>query len=312
MRKENLEITRTQQYIDSNLVPVQIGAQPKSMDKSKHGKDARNESSEKVKDDDQRKCYYCREAGHAKSQSRTRLKNLADAEGKPVTANIRPSSTAADAPLADDHVTTFLVTVPHAKRKSPCACVKIETTMRSDASSTAPTGSGRVRLTSAIPTCKTCLMMDTCAGGGIWPRGSDQTAQRDTTVTTQFATALDDSAHGNVDETHFENHKFQVRCNEADVGFIILSAGETSQQSDWFESDGGYQVMLPGPSEQTRTCAKDSNVAKLKENRRVYWWPGSAAESTDGALLNMKFRVARFVVETTPSSQTEFDATQLE
>ena len=92
MRKENLEITRTQQYIDSNLAPVQIGVRPKSMDKSIHGKDARVDSSEKVKDDDQRKCYHCRKAGRAKSQSRTRLKDLADAEGKPVTANIRPSS----------------------------------------------------------------------------------------------------------------------------------------------------------------------------------------------------------------------------
>ena len=269
VRKDNLEITRTPQYMDSNRVPVQIGVQPKSMDKSKHGKDARIKSSEQVKDDDQRKCYYCREAGHAKSQGRTRSKDLADAEEKPVTANIRPSSIAADAPLADDYGTTFLVTVPCAKRKSPCARVKIETTMRSDAGSTAPTESERVRLTSAIPTCKTCLMMDTRAGGGICPRGSDQTAQRDTTVTMQFVTALDDSAHGNVDETHFENHKFQVRCNEADVGFIILSAGKTSQQSDWFEFDESYQVLLPGPGEQTRTCAKDSNAAKLEENRGV-------------------------------------------
>ena len=48
MRKENLEITRTQQYIDSNLVPVQIGVQPKSKGKSNHGKDATDKSSEKV------------------------------------------------------------------------------------------------------------------------------------------------------------------------------------------------------------------------------------------------------------------------
>ena len=186
--------------------------------------------------------------------------------------------------------------------------------MRSDAGSTAPTGSGRVKLTSAIPTCKTCLMMDTCAGGGSCPRGSDRTAQRDTTVTTQSATALNDSAHGNVDETHFESHKFQVQCSESDVGFSISSAGKISQQSDWFESDGGYQVMLPGPGEQTRTCAKDSNVAKLEENRRVHWLPGSAAENTDGAPLSMKFRVARLVVEATTDSETEFDvnATQLE
>ena len=147
VRKEILEITRTQQYIDSNLVPVQIGVQPKSKGKSQHGINARFTSSEKVKDDDQRKCYYCREAGHAKSQSRTRLKDLTDAEWKPVTANSRPSSMVADAPLADDHVTMFL-----------------ETTMRSDAGSTAPTGSERVKLTSAIPTCETCLMTDTRAG----------------------------------------------------------------------------------------------------------------------------------------------------
>ena len=177
--------------------------------------------------------------------------------------------------------------------------------MRSDADSTVPTESERVRFTSAIPTCETCLMMDTCADGGICPRGSDQTAQRDTTVTTQSVTALDDSAHGSVDETHFGNYKFQVRCNETDVVFIILSAGKTSQQSDWFELNGGYQVMLPGPGEQTRTCAKDSNVARLEENRRVYWLPGSAAESTDGASLNV-------VEATTEPLPLEFDATQLE
>ena len=48
MRKEILEITRTQQYADSKLVPMQIGVQPKS--KGKDGKDGRNESSEKVKE----------------------------------------------------------------------------------------------------------------------------------------------------------------------------------------------------------------------------------------------------------------------
>ena len=55
MRKEILEITRTQQYADSNLVPTHIGVQPKSKGKDKDGKDARNESSDKVKDDDRRK-----------------------------------------------------------------------------------------------------------------------------------------------------------------------------------------------------------------------------------------------------------------
>ena len=49
MRKGILEITRTQQYTDSNLVPMQIGVQPKSKGKGKDSKDAKgakNESSE--------------------------------------------------------------------------------------------------------------------------------------------------------------------------------------------------------------------------------------------------------------------------
>ena len=49
MRKGILEITRTQQYADSNLEPMQIGVQPKSKGKGKDGNDARNESSEKKK-----------------------------------------------------------------------------------------------------------------------------------------------------------------------------------------------------------------------------------------------------------------------
>ena len=97
--------------------------------------------------------------------------------------------------------------------------------------------------------------------------------------------------------------------------FPFRALARYRSRSDWFELDEGYQAMLPGTGGQTtRTCAKDSNVAKLEENRRVYWLPGSAAESTDGAPLSMKFRVARLVVEATTDSETDFDvnATQLE
>ena len=55
-------------------------------------------------------------------------------------------------------------------------------------------------------------------------------------------------------------------------------------------------------------------MAKLEENRGVCWLPGSATESTDGAPLGIKFRVARLVLEATPNSETDFDvsAAQLE
>ena len=71
MREETLEITRTQQYIDGQQTPMQLGANPKSKGKGKgkdskgkgkgkdvkgkgKGKDAKNESSKNAKNDDQR------------------------------------------------------------------------------------------------------------------------------------------------------------------------------------------------------------------------------------------------------------------
>ena len=60
MREEILEITRTQPYIDSQPVPMKLGANPKSKGKGKDvkgkgkRKDGKTESSKKAKSDDQR------------------------------------------------------------------------------------------------------------------------------------------------------------------------------------------------------------------------------------------------------------------
>ena len=105
MREEILEITRTQQYIDSQPMPMQLGANPKSKGKGKESKgkgkgkditgkdkakDVRNESSEKVKSVDRRKCFYCNKTGHVRAECKQRLRDLAEAEGKPVAASPHP------------------------------------------------------------------------------------------------------------------------------------------------------------------------------------------------------------------------------
>ena len=91
MREEILEITRTQQYIDSQPMPMQLGANPKSKGKGKESKgkgkdkgkdikgkdkakDVRNESFKKVKSDDRRKCFYCNKTGHVKAECYKRLR----------------------------------------------------------------------------------------------------------------------------------------------------------------------------------------------------------------------------------------------
>ena len=77
----------------------------------------------------------------------------------------------------------------------------------------------------------------------------------------QLATATDDPVHGDAGKrTHFglrDGRKFQVRYNEADVSFHIVSIGEASQQGNWFVFGRGGQAMLPGSSgEYFRTCVK--------------------------------------------------------
>ena len=106
--------------------------------------------------------------------------------------------------------------------------------MRPGAGSIAPVETKHVRPTAAIPSNETYLMMDTCAGGSIFPRGFDQSAVDDPTVApVQLATATDDPVHGNAGKkSHFglrDGRKFQVRYNEADVSFPVVSIGEAGQ-----------------------------------------------------------------------------------
>ena len=116
--REILEITRTQQFIDSQPMPMQLGASPKSKGKGEESKgkdkgkgkgkdikgkvkakDVKNESSKKAKSDDQRKCFYCNKTGHVRAERRKRLEDLAEAGGKPVAASPLPHDTAAVVPL---------------------------------------------------------------------------------------------------------------------------------------------------------------------------------------------------------------------
>ena len=105
MREEILDITRTQQYIDSQLVPMQLGANPKGKGKGKDvkgrgkGNDGKSESSKKAKSDNQRDCFYCNKSGHVKAEWRKKLKDLAEAARKPVAATPHPSDTTTIVPL---------------------------------------------------------------------------------------------------------------------------------------------------------------------------------------------------------------------
>ena len=127
-----------------------------------------------------------------------------------------------------------------------------------------------------IPSNETYLMMDTCAGASILPRGFDQSATDDSTVApVRLSTATDDPVHGDAGKKSCiglrDGPKFQVRYNEADVSFPIVSIGEALQQRNWFVFGPGCQAMLPGSSgEFLRTCVKDPNAAKLEKHRGVY------------------------------------------
>ena len=160
--------------------------------------------------------------------------------------------------------------------------------------------------------------MDTCAGASIFPIGFDQSATDDLTVApVQLSTATDDPVHGDAGKKSCfglrDGRKFQVSYNEADVGFPIVSIGEASQQGNWFVFCPGCQAMLPGSSgEFLRSCVKDTNAAKLKKHRGVYWLPCSATEHTDGAPLCPNPRTARLAAEAAPISVPDPDATLMQ
>ena len=155
MREEILEITRTQQYIESKPAPMQLGANPKSKGKGKEGKgkgkgkdikgkdkakDVKNESFKKVKSDDRRKCFYCNKTGHVRAECRQRLQDLAEAEGKPVAASPHPHDATAIVPSqcllpGERHSSTFVIAMP---------CVNNETSREfaSEQTVRSPSGSG--------------------------------------------------------------------------------------------------------------------------------------------------------------------------
>ena len=180
MRQEILEITRTQQYIDSQPTPMQLGANPKSKGKGKKskgkgkdgkskgtGKDAKNEPSKKTKNDEQRKCFYCQKTSHVKADCRKRLKDLAEAEGKPVASSQHHSNdTAAVVPLqcllpGEGHTSTFVSAMPCANSETSCESSSEQAVKSSGAGSIAPIETTYVRPVVAIPTNETHLMMDT-------------------------------------------------------------------------------------------------------------------------------------------------------
>ena len=186
--------------------------------------------------------------------------------------------------------------------------------MRPDAGGTAPTGTECVKIISAIPTCETFLMWDKCAGGGICPRGSDQTAQKDTTAATmQLVTAPDDPVHGNVGKSHFgsrNGRKLQVQHDEGDVSFPTESIGEASQRGTWFAR---CQAMLPGLSGAPHTAREtDSNAIKLEKHRGVYWLPGTVTEPRNGVTLCPNPETASTAVEETAVSATDSDTTTMQ
>ena len=197
---------------------MQLGANPKSKGKGKESKDKgkdkgkdikgidkakdkKTESSKRAKSDDQIKCFHFNKTGHVRAECRKRLKDLAEAEEKPVAASPHPHDTAAVVPLqcllpGERHSSTFVIGMPCANNETSCKFSSEQAVRSPGAGSFAPAETQRVRPIAAIPSNETYLMMDTCGGASIFPRGFDQSATDDSTVApVRLSTATDDSVH---------------------------------------------------------------------------------------------------------------------
>ena len=262
---------------------MQLEANPKSKGKGKDckgkgkgkGKEAKNESSKKAKE--------------RRSEKVLRLQQVRPREGR-VAASPHHSNdnngraVAVLTPRRGTHVNVHHSNASCEQRnvsETSCESSSDQAVRSSGAGSIASTDTTHVKTIAAIPSNETYLMMDTCAGASISPRGFGQSATDDSTVApVQLSTATDDRVHGNaVKKSCFglrDGRKFQVLYHEADVSFPIVSIGEASQQGNWSVFGPGCQAMLPGSSgDFFRSCVKDPNAAKLYKHRGVYWLPYS-------------------------------------
>ena len=187
-----------------------------------------------------------------KAECRKRLKDFADAEGKPVAASPHPHDTAAVVPLlpGERHSSTFVIAMPCANSKTSCECSSERAVRSPGAGSIHPAETLQVRPIAAIPSNETNLMLDTCAGASIFPRGFDQSATDDSKVApVRLSTATDDPVHGDAGKKSCfvlrDGRKFQFRYNEAGVSFPIVSIGEASQQGSWLVF--GVEGLNPAP-----------------------------------------------------------------
>ena len=108
-----------------------------------------------------------------KAECRKRLKDLADAEGKPVAASPRPHDTAAVVPLhcllpSERHTSTLVIAMPCANSETSCESSSEQAVRSPGAGSTAPAETQQVRPITAIPSNETHLMMETCAVASIF------------------------------------------------------------------------------------------------------------------------------------------------
>ena len=130
---------------------------------------------------------YCNKSGHVKAECRKKQKDFADAEERPLAASPHPNDTAAVVPLQcslpdERHTSTFAIAMPRANSETSCESSSEQAVRSPGAGSIAPAETQQARPIAAIPSNETYLMMDTCAGASIFPRGCDQSATDDSTV----------------------------------------------------------------------------------------------------------------------------------
>ena len=125
----------------------------------------------------------------------------------------------------------------------------------------------------------------------------------------RHSTATDDPVHGDAGKKSCfglrDGRKFQVRYNEADVSFPIVSIGEAPQQGKVRVWSRLSSVVARRERRVSQDMCEGPRRGKVGN-----WLPCSATEHTDGAPLCPNPRMARLAVEAPPISVPVPDATR--
>ena len=270
LKEELLEVARTSRVLNSQPVPMDIGAAPgkgkgKGKDKDKKGspKGSGKPSTPapKANPNKNKECHYCHKIGHISADCRKRIKDEAEAKkkkgdkGKGKGGKNRPHA----ASPAEEEPEPLSAT-PAEDPAGYVAAVTLEAGRSSE------------------------VLVDTGAGSHLFVKGFDPKSRvvgdsggRGLVTVTREPLTTGPKRQSVVQAR--DGQSFSIEYNESEkINFSMLSSGQAATKGCWtIIGPNKHCLVLDKNAEKVREALKETACIPLEKKRGVYWLPLKAS-----------------------------------